>query len=168
MSGGRRSPGPWGGALGRALLLVLVPWLPLRAQALILETGIHGTMTIVDSGRVGVIAGPRLAFRTFGGTRVAASVGAGFRGDSASARGEAALEFVMSPRLARRFSVYVGGGVAGVVGGGRGGYLLLYAGVEGKPGMPKGWAFEAGLGSGFRFRVAYHWRKFPPEWRPQE
>lgn len=124
-------------------------------------------MTVVDSGRVGLVAGPRIGVRTFGGTRVAVSLGVGFRGDSASARGEAALEFVLAPRAAGRFSVYFGGGVAGVVGGGRGGYLLLYAGLEGSPGLPKGWAFEAGLGSGFRFRVAYHWRRFPPAWRPQ-
>ena len=157
------------GAACWALVLLVAPLSGLSAQlpAIILEGGLHGTMTIVDSGRVGLVAGPRIAFRTFGGTRVAVSVGVGFRGDSASVRGEAAVEFVLAPRAAHRFTVYFGGGVAGVVGGGRGGYLLLYAGLEGSPGLPKGWAFEVGLGSGFRFRVAYHWRRFPPGWRPQ-
>lgn len=95
------------------------------------------------------------------------SVGAGTYGNELTARGEAALEYLLSPRASGRWGVYLGGGLAGVVGGGKGGYLLTYVGVERSPGLPAGWAFEAGLGGGFRVRAAYHWRRFPVGWRAQ-
>lgn len=154
----------------RALLLLGCSAAPLAAQrqGVVLEWGLHGTVTASTAGPIGLVAGPRMALRSFGGTRVALSVGAGFRGDRSSARGEAALEYVLAPRAAGRTSVYLGGGLAGVVGGGKGGYLMAYAGVERSPGLPKGWAVEAGLGGGFRIRAAYHWRRFPGGWRPQK
>ena len=113
------------------------------------------------------MAGPRLGLRTPGGTRGAVSFGAGFQGDSVSARAEAAVEYQLASRRAGRMGVYFGGGLAGTVGGGRGGFLLIYAGVEQSPGLPSGWAIEAGLGGGFRLRLAYHWRHFPRGWQPQ-
>jgi hypothetical protein len=145
-----------------ALLLLGCSAAPLAAQrqGMVLEWGVHGTVTASTDGPIGLVAGPRLALRSFGGTRMALSVGAGFRGDRASARGEAALEYVLAPRAQRRTSVYLGGGLAGVLGGGKGGYLMVYAGVERSPGLPAGWAVEAGLGGGFRMRAAYHWRRF--------
>ena len=144
--------------------------LPLRLTAqgpIVVEWGLHGTVAIVDSLRAGIVVGPRLALRTLGGTRAVASFGAGVRGDSAMARAEAAIEYQVSPRAAGRATFYFGGGLAGVVGSRRGGYLLLYVGLEKSPGLPAGWALEAGLGGGFRFRAAYHWRRFPKGWRPQ-
>lgn len=134
---------------------------------MIIEWGVHSTATIGSSWRVGVIAGPRFGLRTPGGTRGVVSFGAGVRGDSATARAEAAIEYQLSPRRAGHMGVYFGGGLAGVVGGGRGGYLLLYVGIEGSPGLPRGLAIEGGLGGGFRIRGAFHWRHFPRGWRPQ-
>ena len=151
-------------------LLVLLWWQPVRLQAqgpVVVEWGLHATATVVDSTRVGLFAGPRLGLRTLGGTRGVVSLGLGVRGDSASARAEAAIEYQLSPRAVRHPGVYFGGGLAGVVGAGRGGYLLLYVGLEQGPGSPAGWAVEAGLGGGFRLRAAYHWRHFPRGWRPQ-
>jgi hypothetical protein len=138
-----------------------LPLLRLEAQGpVIIEWGAHATFTAGDSLRPGLIAGPRLGLRTPGGTRGVVSFGAGFQGDSASARAEAALEYQLTPRAAG-MGLYFGGGLAGVVGGGRGGFLLLYLGIEQAPGRRRGWALEAGLGGGFRVRAAYHWRRFP-------
>lgn len=157
---------PW--RLQVAALLLALPPNSLAAQGpVIVEWGLHLTASVVDSTRVALVAGPRLGLRTPGGTRAVVSFGAGFRGDSASARAEAAVEYQLSPHAAGRAGVYVGGGLVGVVGAGRGGYLLLYVGLEQSPGLPGGWAVEAGLGGGFRIRGAYHWRRFPRGWRPQ-
>ncbi|MGQ0702798.1 MAG: hypothetical protein ACT4PM_06665 [Gemmatimonadales bacterium] len=160
------------GGLGSVLLALAAACVPpaLAAQAapggaqLILEWGGHGTLTIADSTQLGFVGGPRLAIRTLGGTRGAVSAGVGVLGDSLSARFEGALEYQLAPRAAGRVGVYFGGGLAGVVGRGRGSYLLLYAGLEQSPGRGGGWAVEAGLGGGFRFRAAYHWRRFPRGW----
>ncbi|HEU5219071.1 MAG TPA: hypothetical protein VFU23_10455 [Gemmatimonadales bacterium] len=153
-----------------ALLLLGCCAAPLAAQrqSLVREWGLHSTVTASTDGPLGLVLGPRLALRTLGGTRVALSIGAGFRGDRSSARGEAALEYVLTPRAAGRSSVYLGGGLAGVIGGDKGGYLMAYIGLERSPGVPAGWAVEAGLGGGFRVRAAYHWRRFPRGWRPQK
>jgi hypothetical protein len=152
---------------GVGLLLALVPLRLVAQGPIIIEWGLHGTVAIVDSLRAGVVVGPRLGLRTLGGTRAVASFGVGVRGDSAMARAEAAIEYQLSPRRAGKAAVYFGGGLAGVVGARRGGYLLLYVGLERSPGLPAGWAIEAGLGGGFRIRGAYHWRRFPKGWRPQ-
>jgi hypothetical protein len=157
------------GRSGAPALLVLAVWtLPLAAQrqGVVVEWGAHGTVTVA-SDTFGLVAGPRAAFRTVGGTRLALSLGAGIRGDRWTGRGTVALEYVLRPRAARRTSVYIGGGLVGVVGGGKGGYLMAYGGLERSPGLPSGWALEAGLGGGFRIRAAYHWRKFPRGWRPE-
>ena len=161
------SPGRWASA---GLLLAVFAGAPLAAQGRrsVIEWGIHGTFTAVDSGPVGAVVGPRFALRSVGGTRLALSLGAGVRGNRSSARGEAALEYLLSPRAAGRVGVYLGGGLADVVGAGKGGFLLVYLGVERSPGLPSGWAVEAGLGSGYRVRVAWHWRRFPVGWQPQK
>jgi len=148
-------------------LLLAAPARLVAQGPVIIEWGLHSTATIGSSWRVGAIAGPRFGLRSLGGTRGVVSFGAGVRGDSATARAEAAIEYQLSPRRASGMGVYFGGGLAGVVGAGRGGYLLLYVGIEGAPGLPKGLALEGGLGGGFRIRGAYHWRRFPRGWRPQ-
>ena len=151
------------------LLLAGLAGAPLAAQGRrsVIEWGIHATFTAVDSGPLGVVAGPRAALRSVGGTRLALSLGAGVLGDQASARGELALEYLLAPRAAGKLGVYLGGGLAGVAGAGNGGYLLAYLGVERSPGLSSGWAIEAGLGNGYRARIAWHWRRFPVGWRPQ-
>lgn len=146
-------------------LLVLAPGtLPGQARGSVVEWGVHSTMTAVRDGPVVSVIGPRLAFRTLGSARVALSLGAGFDEGEVSGRGEAAVEYLMSPRAADRLGVYFGGGLVGLAGARSGGYLLVYVGVERSPGLPKGWALEAGLGGGFRIRAAYHWRRFPQGW----
>ena len=129
--------------------------------SLILELGPQATFTIGDSVRFGLVAGPRFALRTAGGTRGSLALGAGIVGDSLSGRIEGAVEYQLAPGARGRPGIYFGGGLTGVLGGGRGGYLLLFVGLEQSPGGGSGWAVEAGLGGGFRIRGAYHWRKFP-------
>lgn len=136
-------------------------------RTVIVEWGAHATAIVADSLRLGILGGPRLALRAPGGTRGALSLGIGVLGDSAIARVEGAVEYQVAPRAAGRLGVYFGGGLAGVAGAGRGGYLLLYVGLESSPGLRSGWAVEAGLGGGFRIRGAYHWRRFPKNWQPQ-
>ena len=155
------------------LVLALFPpaaaaqWRPVFEWGLHGTAGIRGTADGIANGPVALVFGPRGAIRTLGSTRIALSIGTGTHGDELTARGEAALEYLLSPRASRRFGVYLGGGLAGLLGGGKGGYLLTYVGVERSPGLPAGWAFEAGFGGGFRLRAAYHWRRFPPGWRAQ-
>lgn len=152
------------------LLLLAVGSTSLAAQggARVLEWGAHATFSAVGNNVAALVVGPRGAIRTIGSTRVAVSLGMGIRGDSLTGRGEAALEYLLAPRAAGRLGVYVGGGLTGILGAGRGGYLLVYVGVERSPGLPRGWALEAGLGDGFRLRAAYHWRRFPLGWRPEK
>ena len=146
---------------------------PLTAQGPVFEWGLHatsgfrGTENGVLNGPVALVFGPRGAIRTLGSTRFAVSVGAGTLGEKLTGRGELALEYLLAPRAAGRLGVYFGGGLAGVVGEGKGGYLLGYVGIERSPGLGGGWSAEAGLGGGFRIRVAYHWRRFPAGWRPR-
>ncbi len=133
-----------------------------------MEWGLHGTFTAIDSGRTGLVAGPWVALRTLGSARAVASLGVGTRSGAATGRGQLALEYLLSPRAAGRVGVYAGGGLAGVVGAGKGGYLLAYVGVERSPGLSRGWSLEAGLGGGYQLRAAFHWRRFPPGWRPRK
>jgi hypothetical protein len=156
------------------LLLAVLLAPPLAAQGRpVFEWGLHGTAGVrgtdsgVADGPLSLVLGPRGAIRTLGSTRIALSIGAGTHGEELTARGEAAIEYLLSPRAGGRLGVYLGGGLAGVLGGGKGGYLLAYVGVERSPGLPAGWALEAGLGGGFRLRLAYHWRRFPRGWRAQ-
>jgi hypothetical protein len=138
---------------------------PRPPARFILEFGPQATLTIADSMRFGIVGGPRFAVRTFGGTRGSLSFGAGVLGDSATARIEGALEYQLVPRARGRPGFYFGGGLTGVVGAGRGGYLLLFVGLEQSPGHGSGWAIEAGLGGGLRIRGAWHFRRFPAAWR---
>ena len=147
---------------------------PLAAQGspgtrspVILEWGVHATVAVADSMGFGLVGGPRMALRAPGGTRGAISLGVGVLRDSTTARAEAAVEYQLASRAARGVGVYFGGGLVGVLGAGRGEYLVLYVGLEKSPGLPSGWALEAGLGGGFRIRGAYHWRRFPAGWQPR-
>lgn len=141
---------------------------PAAAQGsgTVIEWGVHATANAVQKGDGGLVGGARFGLRTVGSARVTGSVGIGSWGHALTGRGEAAVEYLLTPRRAGRMGVYLGGGLAGVVGGGKGGYLLAYVGLEMSPGLPAGWSIEGGLGGGFRLRAAYHWRKFPKGWRP--
>ena len=153
------------------MLAAVLAGAPLAAQApgrssqFIVEYGPQATLTIADSTRFGVVAGPRFALRTPGGTRGSLAIGGGVLGDSATARFEVAAEYQLAPRVRGRPGFYFGAGLTGVVGAGRGGYLLLFVGLEQSPGYGSGWAIEAGLGGGIRIRGAWHFRRFPAGWR---
>jgi hypothetical protein len=157
--------GVWGAA---AFLWLVAPAIAgAQEQGAFIEGGVHATATGVLDGPVGIVAGPRFAVRTLGSTRVSLSVGAGVRGGEGSARGSFALEYLLAPRAAGRLGFYVGGGLVGVEGNGKGGYVLTYIGAEQSPGRKGGWAVEAGLGSGFFVRMAYHFRRLPRGWRAE-
>ena len=151
-----------------ALLWLVAPAVAgAQEQGAFIEGGVHATATGVLDGPVGIVAGPRFAVRTLGSTRVSLSAGAGVRGGEGSVRGTFALEYLLAPRAAGRLGFYVGGGLVGVLGNGKGGYVLTYVGAEQSPGRKGGWAVEAGLGSGFFVRMAYHFRRLPRGWRAE-
>jgi hypothetical protein len=54
------------------------------------------------------------------------------------------------------------GGVAGQVGRGSQGYVVLGLGLERAPGGRSGWALEAGVGGGVRVTVGWRWRWLKP------
>lgn len=152
-----------------ALLALAAPGTPLAAQRpVVLEWGLHGTFTAVDSGRSALLGGAGLGVRTLGATRVSGSLAAGVMEHGATGRGELAVEYLLAPRATHRLGVYAGGGVAGVIGEGRGQFLLAYLGIEQSPGLPGGWALEVGIGGGFRLRAAWHWRRFPKNWQAEK
>ena len=138
-----------------------------QGHALVFESGLHLTLiTASDSGVTPLLVGFRAALRTTGATRVSISGATGLLEMGSTARGEIAAEYLLAPRAAGKIGVYVGGGLAGVIGEGRGQFLLAYVGLEKSPGLKSGWALEAGMGGGFRLRAAWHWRKFPKGWQP--
>ena len=138
-----------------------------QGRSLVFESGLHLTlMTSANSGMTPLLVGFRVALRTTGATRITASGGTGLLKMGSTARGELAAEYLLAPRAAGRVEVYVGGGIAGVIGEGHGQFLLAYVGIEKSPGLKSGWALEAGMGGGFRLRAAWHWRKFPAGWQP--
>jgi hypothetical protein len=151
-------------------LLALAPWGgPLAAQRRVVpEWGLHGTFIVADSGRAALLGGVGLGVRTLGATRLALSLDAGTMEHGLTGRGEVAVEYLLAPRAAHRIGVYAGGGLAGVVGQGRGQFFLGYVGIEESPGLPSGWALEVGMGGGFRLRAAWHWRRFPATWRAEK
>ena len=119
-----------GAGVAGALLLTGLATPPLAGQgspgsSLVFEFGPQGTLTIRDSLRFGVTAGPRIALRTLGGTRGSLALGAGVLGDSLSGRIEAAVEYQLAPRARGRPGIYFGGGLTGVAGAGSGGYPLF-------------------------------------------
>ena len=127
----------------------------------VFETGLHATTTVVIDGPAGLVAGPRFAIRSPSAMRFALSLGGGVRDGEATGAGTLTVEYLLTPRVIGRLGIYAGGGLAGVVGNGEGGYLLAYIGAERSPGAGSGWALEAGVGGGIRVRLAYHWRRLP-------
>jgi len=119
------------------------------------ELGIHGVFTAQDEELfAGGLYG---ALRTTRRTRIALTIAAGSAGSEFVARGELLGHFLLSPTT-RGVGVYAGGGIAGVVGPGEEGYLVLLVGAESAPGGRSGWAVEGGLGGGARVAVGYRWR----------
>lgn len=120
------------------------------------EIGVQALVTTSDPalGIGGVYGAMRVAARA----RIAMTLGAGVSDGQAAGRGELLGHFLLSPGATNRPGVYVGGGIAGVVGPVDQGYVVALVGLEGAPGRRSGWAVEAGVGGGFRFTAGWRWR----------
>jgi hypothetical protein len=128
---------------------------PLSAQGR--EIGVQAIGTTSDPALgVGALYG---GIRTSNRTRLSATVGAGLSSGEAAYRGEIMGQFLLSPNKRVGSGLYLGGGVAAVGGPVERGYLVLYIGMEGRPGGTTGWAAEVGIGGGLRLALGYRWRR---------
>jgi hypothetical protein len=134
---------------------------PAGAQQ-VSELGIQAIGTLADPALAvsGVYAGWRPAKRA----RLSASLGLGGSGGEVAWRGELLGHFLLSPTRREGAGAYLAGGVAAVGGRTDQGYLVLAAGIEGRPGAASGWFVEAGVGGGARLSAGYRWRWFPSWW----
>jgi hypothetical protein len=117
-----------------------------------------GQALLTTSDPVLVTGGLYAALRPSGRARVAATLGGGVADGRAAGRGELLAHFLLSPGATKRPGLYLGGGVAGVVGPVDQGYVVVLAGLEGAPGARSGWAIEAGFGGGVRLTAGWRWR----------
>jgi hypothetical protein len=120
------------------------------------EVGVQALVTTSDPALVtgGLYGAMRVAARA----RIAMTLGAGVSDGQAAGRGELLGHFLLSPGTTARPGVYMGGGIAGVVGPVDQGYVVALVGLESAPGGRSGWAVEAGVGGGFRFTAGWRWR----------
>ena len=126
------------------------------------EIGIQGIVTTSDP--LAGVAGPYVAVRTSGRTRVSAFLGGGASDGRFSWRGEGLGYFLLNPDRRGGWGPYVAGGIAAVGGPVQQGYIVLTFGVEEHPRSSSGWVAEVGIGGGVRFGAGYRWRRFPPTW----
>jgi hypothetical protein len=142
-----------------AALVAAAP--PAGAQQ-VSELGIQAIGTMADPALAvgGVYAGWRPAKRA----RLSASLGLGGSGGEVAWRGELLGHFLLAPTRREGLGVYLAGGVSAVAGRTDQGYLVLAAGIEGRPGAASGWFVEAGVGGGARLSGGYRWRWFPNWW----
>ena len=146
------------------------PWRELLLSGAALGSSLPATAQHAwDAGVqvVGTLSDPELAagggygaLRVSRRTRLAGYLGAGVSDDRLAWRGELLGHFLLSPDEPRRPGFYLGAGLAAVEGAVSRGYLVLTAGLEGRPAGASGWALEAGVGGGFRVNIAYRWRWF--------
>ncbi len=122
------------------------------------ELGAQATITLSDPAVA--VAGGYAALRASARTRISVGLGAGVGDGEWAGRGELLGHFLLAPGERSRPGFYVAGGIAGVIGAVRRGYLVLTAGVETRPGTNSGWALELGVGGGFRVALGYRWRRF--------
>ncbi|HEX5386885.1 MAG TPA: hypothetical protein VFW66_09315 [Gemmatimonadales bacterium] len=157
------------GAARAALLATVAVSVALRVAAAqgVRELGAQAVVTTADPvlAAAGLYAAVRPSLRTrIALTAVAGpTLSAGTGGDVAG-RAELLGHFLLAPTVARHAGVYVGGGLAGVVGPADRAVLVLVAGLEQRPGAPAGWALELGVGGGIRIAAGYRWRRFPAGW----
>lgn len=141
--------------------------LPLAASAQqVRELGVQGIVT--TAAPVLVAGGLYGAVRPSRHTRVALTLTGGEAGGSAAGRGELVAQALAMPTRTRGAQVYVGGGIAGVVGPADRAYIVVLAGLEGRPGARSGWVLEVGVGGGLRLSAGWRWRRFPPGWRDHQ
>lgn len=120
------------------------------------EAGVQALVTTASPALV--TGGLYAAFRPSLRTRIAATLGAGVSDGRAAGRGELLAHFLLSPNAVSRPGVYLGAGIAGVVGPVDQGYVVALVGVEGAPGGRSGWVVEAGVGGGVRLTAGWRWR----------
>jgi len=138
-----------------ALVVMMAATVELQAQQ-VRELGAQ--VLVATSDPALVTGGIYAALRPSARARLAATVGAGVSDGRAAARGELLAHFLLSPGATRKPGVYVGGGLAGVVGPVDQGYIVVLAGLESAPGASSGWAVEAGVGGGVRLTAGWRWR----------
>jgi hypothetical protein len=122
------------------------------------EIGIQALATFSDPELA--VLGAYGALRTSVRTRISVTLTGGLAGRDGVGRGELLGHFLLGPEDRHKPGFYLAGGMAGVVGAIRRGYLVLTAGLETSPGADSGWAVEAGVGGGFRVALGYRWRRF--------
>lgn len=120
------------------------------------ELGIQGIGTFADFDFAG--GGLWGGLRPGGRTRFGIALMPGVFDEELAGRGELVTHFLLSPASMRR-GLYAGGGLAGIVGEGNHGYLLLVLGYETRPGAGSGWVIETGIGGGVRVLLGYRWRR---------
>jgi hypothetical protein len=146
-------PSPWPELIG---LVGIVAWVAPAVAQHGREIGVQVTATASDPALA--VAGLYGALRTSARTRVSAALGAGVAAGELAGRGELLGHFLLNPGQPRGVAFYFAGGLAAVAGPVAGGYLVLSAGLEERPGRTSGWAVEVGVGGGFRVLAGYRWR----------
>jgi hypothetical protein len=137
-------------------VLAVVCARPAAAQTM-LEAGGQALITTADPALVtgGLYGAVRASTRM----RLALTAGLGVSDGRAAGRGELLAHFLLSPAAKSGPGVYVGGGIAGVVGAVDQGYVVALVGLEAAPGGRSGWAIEAGVGGGVRLTAGWRWRR---------
>jgi hypothetical protein len=143
-------------SIWRSLPLLVLGWASPAAAQVVREAGVQALATTASPAVA--TGGLYLAVRPSLRTRIAATLGAGVSDQRAAGRGELLAHFLLSPTATARPGVYLGAGVAGVVGPVDQGYVVALVGVEWAPGGRAGWALEAGVGGGLRFTAGWRWR----------
>jgi len=141
----------------RSLALAAAAAIPVSLSAQqVREVGIQTLLTSSDPALVtgGLYAAVRVAARA----RIAVTLGPGVSDGRLAGRGELLAHFLLSPGATTRPGVYLGGGIAGVVGPVDQGYVVALAGLEAPPGRRSGWVVEAGVGGGLRLTAGWRWR----------
>ncbi len=150
----------WRSLLARAAGAVLPPRAASAQQ--VRELGVQGVATTADP--VLAAAGLYGAVRPSLHTRLSLALMPGIADGAAAGRAELVAHLLATPTRAHGAGLYVGGGLAGVVGLVDRAYLVLVAGVEGQPGGRSGWVLEGGVGGGLRLSAGWRWRRLPPGW----
>jgi hypothetical protein len=139
-----------------AALAGIVAWVAPAAAQHGREIGVQATVTVSDPALA--VAGAYAALRTSARTRVSVNLGAGIAAGEPAGRAEVLGHFLLNPGQPKGAAFYFAGGLAAVTGPVPGGYLVVSAGLEERPGRHAGWALEVGVGGGFRVAAGYRWR----------
>ncbi len=143
-------------SIWRSLPFLATAWGSAAAAQTTYEAGGQALVTTANPALLtgGVYAAVRPSLRF----RIAATAGVGVSDGRAAGRGELLADFLLGPTAAAGPGVYLGGGVAGVVGPVEQGYVVALIGIEAAPGGRSGWALEAGVGGGVRLTTGWRWR----------